>query len=100
MGSTDTKSAYSPVENPTTPFWRTELHPLDELRTTPELPQSSDIVIIGAGYAGVSIAYHLLKGLGQQDHPLPSITILEARQICSGATGRNGKVLKNIPEYG
>lgn len=91
MSSLDTKPPCSPVENPTTPFWRTELHPLDELRTTPALPQESDIVIIGAGYAGVSIAYHLLKELDQQNRPLPSITILEARQVCSGATGRNGK---------
>lgn len=104
MGSTDSLPAGLPVENPTTPFWRTELHPLDDLRTTPELPQQSDIVIIGAGYAGVSIAYHLLKQQDQQNQSLPSITILEARQICSGATGRNGGHIRpdlygHIPTY-
>lgn len=84
-----------PVDNATTPLWRTELHPLDDLRTTPELPAESEIVIIGAGYTGVSIAYHLLKDrdLGR---PCPSITIVEARQVCSGATGRNGKSLGSI----
>lgn len=89
MTSTDSLPCF-PVDNPTVPFWKVESDPLDELRTTSELPQESDIVIIGAGYAGVSIAYHLLKSQSQQDKPRPSITILEARQICSGATGRNG----------
>jgi NADH dehydrogenase FAD-containing subunit len=82
--------AFLPVENSTKPFWRTELHELDELQTTPELPQRSEIVIIGAGYSGVSLAYHIFKQLSASDQPHPAITILEARQICSGATGRNG----------
>ncbi|KAL3465853.1 FAD dependent oxidoreductase-domain-containing protein [Aspergillus heterothallicus] len=93
-----------PVENSTQPFWRTELHELDELRTTPELPQESDIVIIGAGYSGVSLAYHIVKQLSVSEQPHPAITILEARQVCSGATGRNGGHLRpdlygNIPKY-
>lgn len=54
-------NAFLPVDKPTRPFWRTDPHPLDERRTTADLPPQSDIVIIGAGYAGVSIAYHLLK---------------------------------------
>ncbi|PLB43209.1 FAD dependent oxidoreductase [Aspergillus steynii IBT 23096] len=93
-----------PVENPTRPFWRTELHELDELRTTPELPQQSDIVIIGAGYAGVTLAYYLSKLLGERNQSYPAITILEARQVCAGATGRNGGHLRpdlygHIPTY-
>lgn len=87
MGST----SFLPVDNPTRPFWRLQPHPLDELRSTPDLPEQSDIVIIGAGYTGISTAYHLLKLLGSHDKPYPAITILEARQICSGATGRNGR---------
>ncbi|KAB8237610.1 phosphoenolpyruvate phosphomutase-domain-containing protein [Aspergillus alliaceus] len=91
-------------DNPTQPFWRTEPHPLDECRSTEALPEQSDIVIVGAGYSGVSIAYHLLKHLGQHDKLHPAITILEARQICSGATGRNGGHLRpdlydRIPAY-
>lgn len=83
-----------PVDNPTQPFWRTELDELDSLRTTPDLPQETDIAIIGAGYAGVTLAYYLLKQLGHDSttssSSYPTITLLEARQICSGATGRNG----------
>ncbi|KAL4870575.1 hypothetical protein BDV12DRAFT_207600, partial [Aspergillus spectabilis] len=93
-----------PVENSTEPFWRTELHQLDQLQTTPDLPRQSDIVIIGAGYTGISLTYHILKQLPPSNQPHPAITILEARQICSGATGRNGGHLRpdlygNISKY-
>jgi hypothetical protein len=76
-----------PVDNATVPYWRTELHALDEHRTTEELPTECDIAIIGAGMTGVSTGYHISKLAG--DNP-PSVVILEARQLCSGATGRNG----------
>jgi hypothetical protein len=75
-----------PVENATVPYWRSELHEIDSYRSTEELPEECDVVIIGAGLSGVSTAYWLLD-----DNPKPpSILLLEARQICSGATGRNG----------
>lgn len=91
----------SPVANPVASFWNAEKRPLDDHRTTPNLPETSDIVIIGAGFAGVATAYHLLK-----DNPNPpnSIVLLEARSVCSGATGRNGGHVKpdtyfNVPKY-
>lgn len=76
-----------PHETYIQPFWRSELHPLDDHRSTEDLPTECDILIIGAGYTGVTTAYHLLK-----DNPdPPSIVLLEARQACSGATARNGR---------
>ncbi|KAB8264075.1 phosphoenolpyruvate phosphomutase-domain-containing protein [Aspergillus pseudonomiae] len=104
MGSHRRLPSFLPVDNPTRPFWRTEPHPLDELRSTETLPDQSDIVIIGAGYSSVSIAYHLLKHFEGYNKSHPAITILEARQICSGATGRNGGHLRpdlydRIPTY-
>ncbi|CAK7227089.1 hypothetical protein SBRCBS47491_006450 [Sporothrix bragantina] len=83
-----------PRDHPTTPFWQ---DPPDaavaDLRSTPELPSAVDVVIVGSGITGASIAYHLL-GLGKTDNSKaslpPSILMLEARQACSGATGRNG----------
>ncbi|KAI0835361.1 FAD dependent oxidoreductase [Hypoxylon sp. FL0890] len=81
-----------PVPNATIPYWRTELHELDSHRSTPELPRKQDIVIIGAGFAGAALAYYLLKD--QPSSEKPSITILEAREACSGATGRNGGHLR------
>lgn len=78
-----------PVPNSTQSFWRTDLDSLDDHRTTEKLPQVSDIVVIGAGYAGASIVYHMLEK-NKSIASNPSIVILEARQACSGATGRNG----------
>ncbi|KUJ17115.1 FAD dependent oxidoreductase [Mollisia scopiformis] len=81
-----------PVPNATIPFWRTNPHPLDTHRSTASLPQKTDILIIGAGYAGISTAYHLITS--SSSSPPPSIVLLEAREICSGATGRNGGHLR------
>lgn len=78
-----------PVANPTEPFWRQELDCLEDYRSTETLPATADVVIIGAGYAGASIAYHLLQQLDEVEQK-PSILMLEARGACSGATGRNG----------
>jgi hypothetical protein len=79
-----------PVENPTPSFWHTEPHDLENARTTEALPEKTDIVIIGAGYAGAGTGYNLVKGPGSEIDPKLSVTILEARGACSGATGRNG----------
>lgn len=76
-----------PVDGATVPYWRTEPHALDEHRTTEELPKDCDIAIIGAGMTGIATAYHISKQAGDNT---PSVVILEARQLCSGATGRNG----------
>lgn len=81
----------------TTSFWRSTLHALDNHRSTPELPAEADIVIIGAGYAGASTAWHILQTCEQEKTAIPSIVILEAREACSGATGRNGGHLKPDP---
>ncbi|KLJ13115.1 hypothetical protein EMPG_09430 [Blastomyces silverae] len=73
-----------PVPNGMRSFWHTEQHALENHRSSESLPSECDILIIGAGYAGVSTAYHIL-----QDNPSPpSVVILEARQACFGATGR------------
>lgn len=86
--------------NPLACFWQNNPHKLHDHRSTEDLPTHSDVVIIGAGYAGVSTAWHLLH-----KHPnINSITILEARGACSGATGRNGGHLRpdlygHIPTY-
>lgn len=76
-----------PVPNATLPFWRTDLHEIDSHRSTPELPEQCDVLIIGSGLSGAATAYHILDNNSSP----PSIVILEARQACSGATGRNGR---------
>lgn len=87
-----------PVPNATKSFWRSDLHAFDNHRTTERLPAQADIVIVGAGYAGASITHHLLEKSSELGRPV-SIVILEAREACSGASGRNGGHLKPDPYY-
>ena len=67
-------------------FWRSAVGGLDRHRTTPELPAEADVVVIGAGYSSASFVTHFLAS----NSTSPSIVVLEARQLCSGASGRNG----------
>ncbi|KAJ5219542.1 FAD dependent oxidoreductase [Penicillium chermesinum] len=53
-----------------------------------------DYAIIGSGITGMSVAKSLLER-----HPSATITIFEARTLCSGATGRNGgQMAANVGE--
>lgn len=83
-----------PHANPTESYWQTPPHPLSMHRSTPTLPQKTDYLIIGSGITGTSIAHHLLSRLPTPDSTPdpnhPPITLLEARTLSSGATGRNG----------
>jgi hypothetical protein len=79
-----------PVANAVRSYWRKQVGSIDTHRSTTELPAEVDIVVIGAGYVGASIVHHLIDGTVRANRPVPSILILEAREACSGATGRNG----------
>jgi len=68
------------------------------LRIFQKLPHSADVVIIGSGMAGASVAYTLLREY-QAMGVRKRVIILEARQICSGATGRNGGHIKASPYH-
>ncbi|KAJ5907217.1 uncharacterized protein N7473_004133 [Penicillium subrubescens] len=93
MASTESRKPFpQPAAGYTQSFWRTDLDPLDSHRSTPDLPKETDILIIGGGYAGASAAYHLFPE-DQQGTP-PKVALLEARELCSGATGRNGGHLR------
>ncbi|KAJ6484935.1 DAO-domain-containing protein [Mycena sanguinolenta] len=59
--------------------------PLLDYRSTPELPQYADVVVIGSGITGALTAYELLSG----PNPPSSVVMIEARELSSGATGRN-----------
>jgi glycerol-3-phosphate dehydrogenase len=77
-----------PVANPTASFWLTQPHHLASYRSSETTPEECDIAIIGTGLAGVSTAYHILANHKGTE---PKIVLFDARQACSGATGRNGK---------
>nr|POE48976.1 putative oxidoreductase ordl [Quercus suber] len=89
--SSDAHQGPFPVSNATVPYWRCQLHPIDEYRSTVDLPAECDIAIIGAGMSGVAAAYHISQISG---FSRPSMVMLEAREVCSGATGRNGGHVK------
>ncbi|CAN9341373.1 unnamed protein product [Alternaria alternata] len=77
-----------------TSYWLKQPHPYAKLRTTPHLPVSCDIAIIGSGMAGILTAYHILQtshaNFLEAGTPMPHIVLLDARDLCSGATARNG----------
>lgn len=50
--------------------------------------QTSDIVIIGGGVMGASIAYHLRQRGGA------SVTLIERRALGTGTTGRSGAIVR------
>lgn len=90
-------SKYLPVPNYTKSFWLTaEKDDLKSFRSSQDLPKEIDTVIIGSGFSGTATAYYLLKG--KPDNK--SILMLEARNICTGATARNGGHLKSDLYYG
>ncbi|KAJ1961580.1 hypothetical protein GGI12_003175 [Dipsacomyces acuminosporus] len=50
--------------------------------------QGIDVTIIGSGLSGASVGFHLCKELELGE--TSKVLLLEARDACSGATGRNG----------
>jgi len=74
-----------PYPNPTKAYWQTPPLPISDHRTTPNLPSTAKYVVVGSGVSGAVITHKLLKA-----EPSAKIVMLEARQTCSGATGRNG----------
>ena len=84
-----------PRANPTISYWQDPPDAkLADYLSAETLPQTADTVIIGSGITGSSVAYGLLGG---EINGYPTIAagegnvvMFEARQACSGATGRNG----------
>ncbi|KAI0420843.1 FAD dependent oxidoreductase [Xylaria grammica] len=73
-----------PRANPTQSYWQLDVDDIADLCSTESLPDRADTVIIGSGITGAAVAFNLLSN-GARD-----LVMIEARQACSGATGRNG----------
>src|SRR5512135_590442 len=52
------------------------------------MSETADILIIGGGVMGTSIAYHLAKQGGSR------VVLLEREAICNGTTGRSGAIVR------
>ncbi|KAH8169410.1 FAD dependent oxidoreductase domain-containing protein [Sarocladium implicatum] len=80
------KQAELPTEQSTASFWHRD--PSEALvghRTTHDLPTEADVVVIGSGITG-AFAARTLRHSGWNQR----VVMLEAREACWGATGRNG----------
>jgi glycine/D-amino acid oxidase-like deaminating enzyme len=75
-----------PRKNPTVSSWQIPEHPTVASIQSTTLPECTDVVIIGSGITGCSVAKTLLEHQTRGLH----VTVLEARTLVSGATGRNG----------
>jgi hypothetical protein len=66
-------------------------HPttISSLRSTILLPKSTETIIIGSGISAVFAARQLLH-FKAAFKDQPNVLVLEARDLCSGATGWNG----------
>ncbi|KAJ5552468.1 hypothetical protein N7494_001846 [Penicillium frequentans] len=82
-----------PRHGATEPYWLHVKHHLASVQSD-ALPEQTDIVVIGSGITGTSVTKSLLQDPAQISQ---RITVLEARTLCSGATGRNGG---NLLTYG
>jgi len=73
-----------------TSLWLRESAPFAPAAT---LPARSDVVVVGGGIAGVSVALHLARrGIG--------VTLLERSVLAAGASGRNdGQLLLGLGEH-
>jgi glycine/D-amino acid oxidase-like deaminating enzyme len=77
-----------------TPYWQLLPNPLAAFRSTPELPEEVELLIIGAGLTGASAAYHAI-GLAQAGQ---RIAVIDLGDPASQASGRNGGNFELIPE--
>lgn len=73
------------------PFWHRTPNPFANYQSTPELPRSADVVVIGAGLTGTAAAYRL------KDTRL-SVVLLDQGDPAGEASGRNGGNFELLPE--
>jgi glycine/D-amino acid oxidase-like deaminating enzyme len=76
-----------PITTPLPSYWHNPKSPLANV-IEPEADNGTqvyDYAIIGSGISGTTVAHHILN-----TWPNARVVMLEAREICSGATGRNG----------
>lgn len=81
--------APSPAEytdRPSRSYWiREYVSSFDQIEQLEALPKSVDVVVIGSGITGASVVHQI-----SEQQPDLSVAVIEARGLCTGATGRNG----------
>lgn len=77
-----------PVSNPSRSYWMYPPSPIAQTGSNDTLPEYADIVIIGSGITGTAVAKTLLETSQSRTSAPLRVVMLEAREACSGATGR------------
>ncbi|KAF9766912.1 hypothetical protein IL306_000581 [Fusarium sp. DS 682] len=85
-----------PRPNPTVSAWQVPPHPSLASIQSAVLPELTDFAVIGSGITGCSVTKTLLEHSATADS---HVTVLEARTLVSGATGRNGGHLVTASEH-
>lgn len=92
-----------PASAPTSSYWLDDppFPDLVDVRSD-KLPESADVAVIGSGITAVAVARAYLLEAQRKNKPLGNVVVLEARQLTSGATGRNGGHIKpaSYADYG
>lgn len=92
-----------PASAPTSSYWLDDppFPDLVDVRSD-KLPESADVAVIGSGITAVAVARAYLLEAQRKNKPSGNVVVLEARQLASGATGRNGGHIKpaSYADYG
>jgi hypothetical protein len=85
-----------PNPEPSQTYWLSDPPYLELVDvSSPKLPQTADVAIIGSGIAGAAVARSLLHERRRRNtRPNEKVVVLDVRQLCSGATARNGGHIK------
>jgi hypothetical protein len=78
------------------PIWFRGGHPLANYQSRPALPESAEVVVIGAGLTGASAAYHL--GTAPAGQTPRRFVVIDKADPAGEASGRNGGSFQLIPE--
>ena len=78
-------SAHSLADYRAEVLWRTQMPELPSFRDR-ELPDETDVVVVGGGYTGLSAARALARGGAR-------VSVLEANELGYGASTRNGGIV-------
>ena len=83
-----------PRPNPSKSFWQNTPNQIGAIQHPIELPTRADIVIIGSGISAAAVTRTLLSSSIPIGKDGLNILVLEARKLCTGATGQNGGHIK------
>ena len=79
-----------PLSKYTSPYWHISPHQHAN-HQSPWPSAISDVVIIGSGISGMTLARTLIRANAKLE-----VVLIDARQLCAGATGRNGGHIKTM----